>query len=59
MGDPRRSNLRLRYGVTRSILDELHSGDIQRDQKEGESAVIRNIIDELHFPDIKGYQSGR
>ena len=25
-------------GVTRSIIDELHSLDIQRDQMEGESA---------------------
>ena len=25
--------------VTRSIIDELHSSDIQRDQIEGESAV--------------------
>ena len=26
-------------GVTRSILEELHSSDIQRDQMEGESGV--------------------
>ena len=26
-------------GVTRSIIDELHSWDIQGDQKEGESGV--------------------
>ena len=26
-------------GVTRSINDELHSWDIQRDQKEGKSGV--------------------
>ena len=26
-------------GVTRSIIDVLHSSDIQRDQMEGESAV--------------------
>ena len=35
-------------GVTRSIIDELHSSDIQGDQMEDESAVIRSIIDELH-----------
>ena len=29
-------------GVTRSIIDELHSSDIQKDQIEGESG------DELH-----------
>ena len=27
-------------GVTPSIIDELHSGDIEGDQMEGESAVI-------------------
>ena len=27
-------------GVTRSIIDQLHSSDIQRDQIEGESGVI-------------------
>ena len=26
-------------GVTRSIIDELYSSDIQRDQMEGESGV--------------------
>ena len=26
-------------GVTRSIMDEIHSCDIQRDQTEGESGV--------------------
>ena len=26
-------------GVTRSIIDELHSSDIQRDEMEGESGV--------------------
>ena len=36
-------------GATQSIIDELHSSDIQRDQKEGESGVTGSIIDELHF----------
>ena len=27
-------------GVTRSIIDELHSSDIQRGQMEGESGVL-------------------
>ena len=34
-------------GVTRKIIDELHSSDIQRDQMEGQSAVTRSIIDEF------------
>ena len=32
-------------GVTRSIIDERHSSDIQGDQMEGESGVDRSIID--------------
>ena len=40
-------------GVTRSIIDELHSSDIQGDQMEGESGVTRSIIDELHSWDIE------
>ena len=35
-------------GVTRSIIDELHSWDIQGDQMEDESGVTRSIIDEIH-----------
>ena len=35
-------------GGTRSIIDELHSSDNQRDQMEGESGVNGSIIDELH-----------
>ena len=35
--------------VTRSIIDELHPWEMQRDQMEGESSVTRSIIDELHF----------
>ena len=34
--------------VNRSIIDELHSSDIQGDQIEGESGVTLSIIDELH-----------
>ena len=41
-------------GVTRSIIHELHSWDIQRDQMEGESGVTRSIIDELHSLYIQG-----
>ena len=29
--------------VTRSIIDEIHSADIQRDQMEGASGVTRRI----------------
>ena len=41
-------------GVTQSIIDELHSSDILRDQKEDESGVIWSIIDEYHSSDIQG-----
>ena len=34
--------------VTRSMIDQLLSADIQRDQMEGESGNIRSIIHELH-----------
>ena len=39
--------------VTRSIIDDLHSSDIQRDQMEGGSGAARSIIDELHSSDIE------
>ena len=35
-------------GVTRKIIDELHSSYIQGDQMEGESGFIPGIIDDLH-----------
>ena len=41
-------------GVSRTIIDGIHSRDIQRDQMEGESGVIRSIIDHLHSWDIQG-----
>ena len=40
-------------GVTRSIIDNLHSSDIEGDQMESESGVARSIIDELHSSDIE------
>ena len=43
-------------GVTRSIIDELHSSDIQGDQMLGESGVSHRVIDELHSSNIEGYQ---
>ena len=39
-------------GVTRSIIDEVHSLDIQRDQMEGEGSVTGSVIDELHSSDM-------
>ena len=42
--------------VTRRILDELHSSDIQGDQMEGEIGVTQNIIDEILSRDIEGDQ---
>ena len=33
-------------GVTRSIIDQLHSSEIEGDQMEGETCVTRSIIDE-------------
>ena len=39
-------------GDIRSIIDELHSLDIQGDQMEGEGGVSPNISDELHSCDI-------
>ena len=35
-------------GGTRSIIDELHSSDIQGDQMECESGFSRSIIDGLN-----------
>ena len=43
-------------GVTRSIIHELHSWDIQGDEMEGENGVTRCIINELHSLDIHGDQ---
>ena len=45
--------------VTRSIIDELHSWDIQGDPMEGESGVTRNIIDELRFLGYTTRSNGR
>ena len=42
--------------VTRSMIDEHHSLDIQGDQMEGGNVVTRRIIDELHSWDIQGDQ---
>ena len=39
--------------VTRSIIDVLHSWDIQRVQMEGVGGFTRSIIDELYSSDIQ------
>ena len=38
--------------VTRNIIDDFHSLDIEGDEMEAESSVTRSIIDELHSWDI-------
>ena len=40
-------------GVTRSIIDELHSSDIEGDQIEDESGVTQSIFHELQSWDIQ------
>ena len=40
-------------GVTRSIIDELDSWDMQKYQMEGEGGVTRSIIDEILSSDIQ------
>ena len=46
-------------GVTRNMINELHSSDIQRDQMEGESSVTQSFIDEIHSSDIRRRSNGR
>ena len=40
-------------GFTRSIIDALHSSDLQGCQIGGESGDTRSIIHELRSPDIQ------
>ena len=42
--------------ITRSIIDEILSSDLQGDQIVGASGVARSIYDELHSWDIQGDQ---
>ena len=42
-----------RSGVTRSIIEEIHSWDIHGEQMEGESGVTRSIIDQYHSSNIQ------
>ena len=46
-------------GVTGSIINELHSWDVQGVQMEGESGVTRSIIDELYFLGYPRRPNGR
>ena len=39
-------------GVTRSIIHDIHSWDMERDHIDGESGVTRSMIDKLHSSDI-------
>ena len=41
-------------GVTRYIVEELHSSDMQGDQMECESGFTRSVVDEIHSWDIQG-----
>ena len=40
--------MEVKSGVTRSITDEIHSWDTQRDQMDGQIGVTRSITDGLH-----------
>ena len=42
--------------VTRSIIDQLQSWDIEGDEMEGESGATPSIIEELHSWEIQGDQ---
>ena len=44
-------------GVTRIIIDELHSSDIQGDKMECVKGVTRRSIDELHSSEFQGDQT--
>ena len=41
-------------GVIRSIIDEIDSSVIKRNQMEGENGVTRSIIDKFNSSDILG-----
>ena len=46
-------------GVTRTVIDELHSLDIEADQVEGQSVFTRCITDDLHSTFYPNRSSGR
>ena len=43
-------------GVTGSIIDELHSWDIQLVQIKDEGGITRSLIDQLYSSEIQGDQ---
>ena len=43
-------------GVSRNMIDELHSSGIQGDQRKIGSGVTRSINDELHSSDFQADQ---
>ena len=47
---------KLKVVLPLSIIDELHSPDIHRDEMEVESGVIRSIIAEIQCSDLQGDQ---
>ena len=46
-------------GVTRSIIDDLHSSDIQQDQVKFERGATEKITDELHSMRYPRRSNGR
>ena len=46
-------------GVISSVINDLDSSIIQRDQMEGESGVTLSKIDELHSSDFPRRSNGR
>ena len=45
--------MEIESSITRGVIDELHSSDIEGDQTEDESGVTRSIIDESLSSDIQ------
>ena len=48
--------MQVESGVTRSIIDKIHSRDIQGDEMEGDGGVSRSMMDEIHSWAIQGDQ---
>ena len=46
--------MKLASGVTRSIIDQYQSWNIEAHKTAGKSGVTRSIIDELHSSNIRG-----
>ena len=45
------------WGISRSIIDELHSSDIQGDQMDVASCVTRTFVHKFPSSDIQGHQT--